>query len=97
MTDIKLPVRKEKSPSHAYRDKWIVVGHDGGSVCGCANESHADAIVLALNERERLRQALEFYANKLNYRVLADDNDDSVIGEDAGYTARAALRPEDKP
>lgn len=59
MTAIKLPVRKEHGPNgdEGGFDIW---DNDNQYVCWTHDESHADAIVEAINGRERMRKAVAY-------------------------------------
>lgn len=60
MNEIKLPVRKEKGQKY-----WHVISDDNIIVAMCYEQVHADAIVAAINDRERMRKAVIGLRNDL--------------------------------
>lgn len=54
-------------------------------ICSLTND-----VRLAVTENKRLREALEFYANKMNHRKDVEEGT-SPVWRDDGETARAAL------
>lgn len=62
MSDIALPVRKEEVIYERGR-AWNIRDPDYKRIAEVYDESHADAIVAAINGAERMREALKFYAD----------------------------------
>ena len=86
--DIITALRAEVERLKAERDAAMMTGHD------LAKEEYRDKLQAAEAERDRLREALEWYANKFGWYVSADAKGNISVGicvADGGKRARAAI------